>query len=146
MVTRLSTWLFLLCVLASSSAAHAVTSKSEKYEVALTKHITLHQKYPTSGKMYGLEGDVIVRIQLDREGNYVGHMFVHEKTHPVLKQAVDDMIAASSPAPKPPIDYFGENEDIIEFMLPIAFRTPENANNLAEIDRLFQQKKYEAWN
>ncbi len=132
-------------LLSSTSYAYSAGHQEESYEAKLTKYLARFQKYPVSGKLYGLEGDVIIRIQIDKSGRVPYYRIVHDSAHPTLKESIKKMIESAQPVPAPPKNYFEKNNDRVEFMLPIAFRQKQNTSNLQEIDKIFKEKIAEAW-
>ncbi|MCB2082112.1 MAG: TonB family protein [Rickettsiales bacterium] len=140
----LCTFLLLVTLSTAPLPALAQTEMAVRYETILTKHLTLHQEYPNSARLYGLEGDAIVRIQVDGEGNIPRFYFVKEAGHPILDKAVIDMLKSAQPLPKPPKSLLN-SAGVIELMFPIAFRTSMDKGSLFYIDQLFRTEAEKAW-
>lgn len=113
-------------------------TEDRAYLGALTSHIVNHQLYPTSAKLYGMEGDALVSIQVDKKGNIVNYRFIREATHPLFHDAIIDVLKASNPAPVPPRIFFQQGQELAEFMFPVAFRIGMDPSSLMKIDEEFQ--------
>lgn len=125
--------LLFTCSLPLSAAAQDAAS----YPADLTTHIVEHQKYPSSAKLYSLEGDAIISIQVDKQGNIVNYRFIRDTNHPILHDGIIAILKDSNPVPPPPADYFKDG-NLAEFMFPIAFRMGMNPESLVKIDQEFQ--------
>ena len=97
-----------------------------------------NQRYPNSAKLYGIEGDVIVKVTLNRQGFVIAHELVEEAESQVLNQAVHEMIANISPLPAAPDNYAPGDEELT-FIFPVAFRMKESEKSLYGIDKRFKQ-------
>ncbi len=134
--------LFLLAGLVFLCPSNA--RASEPYAVTLTKHLTLHQSYPADAALYAIEGDVIIRLRIEKDGEISAFSFVLDPGHPLLRESVMKMLAAASPVPAPPETLFGK-DTALDYMFPIAFRMELTPGSLIAIDRAFQQAVKEAF-
>ena len=137
--------LIALCI-ATGAPITAISQENAaiRYETALTKHLTLHQEYPNSARLYGLEGDVLLRIQVDKDGYIPQFYFIKEAGHPILDKSVIAMLQQAQPVPKPPKTILSTS-GTAEFLFPIAFRTAMDKGSLFQIDQLFRSEAEKAW-
>jgi TonB family protein len=117
---------------------------AEPYEVSLTKHMALSQRYPDDAKLYGIEGDAIVRVRVAPNGKILRYWVLEEPKHPSLKKAVADMLKRANPAPKVPKSYL-KGDPYAELIFPIAFRVHAKAGYLDDIDKRFQSNVKKAF-
>ncbi len=134
--------LTIVCM-ASVTLSQPITTHAQPtdpYVTELTRHITLNVEYPEKAKAFDMEGDAILRIRVDAEGNILRYAFVRKPGSITLEAAIHAAMRAASPVPAPPPGYISSNIGYADFMFPIAFRLEPNMENLVPIDRLFQQK------
>jgi TonB family protein len=122
-----------------------VSFAAEPYEVAITKHMALAQRYPDEAKLYGVEGDAIVRVRIAPNGKILQSWVLEEPQHPSLKKAVKDMLKRANPAPKVPKSYLN-GDPFVELIFPVAFRVHAKPGYLDDIDRRFQDTVKSAYN
>lgn len=91
-----------------------------KYEQKLALWLQKHHLYPMAARQKGLEGDAVVRIQIDRLGNIRFYELAEPTPYRLLDQAVIKMIERSDPVPPVPDDYPGEY--VLEFLVPVNFK------------------------
>jgi len=132
--------LIMLCAVwwSPSLQASETAAIEETYEARITRHIAKYQEYPESAQLYGIEGDAIVRIRIDRSGKIQGYRVIKAAGNYILDEAVVAMVKAANPTPPMP-DHYAVGEPVAEFIFPVAFRMKENMDKIVEIDRLFQK-------
>ena len=91
-----------------------------KYEQKLALWLQKNKIYPQQASDQGLEGDALVRLQIDRLGNIRFYELAEKTPHRMLDEAVIRMVERSDPVPPVPDDYPGEF--ILEFLLPVTFK------------------------
>ncbi len=134
---KIPAFLVIAALLFLYSARPASAAGEDDYLATLTKHIVTHQVYPDSAKLYGLEGDAIISIQVDRKGNILYYRFLRDASHPILHDAVIALLKDATPVPPPPARFFGKSQ-VAEFMFPLAFRIGVNPESLVPIDEEFR--------
>lgn len=90
-----------------------------KYEQLLSGWIDRHKIYPASALKQGMEGKVVLRLRISRNGKVVRSDIEHSSNHPLLDQAVLETVQRSSPMPTVPSGYPGGAQ--VEFLIPIRF-------------------------
>ncbi|MGE0723930.1 MAG: energy transducer TonB [Alphaproteobacteria bacterium] len=86
------------------------------YLARLLAWIGRHKEYPRLAREAGIEGEVLVRFQIDRVGAVVQRSIERSSGHGVLDRAVLRMIERASPVPAPPDDLAR-----LDFTVPIRF-------------------------
>ncbi len=90
-----------------------------RYEQQLSQWILKHKTYPAYARNNNLSGNVLVRIQINREGRLLNSWLELSSQHPVLDMAAKDMVQRAAPMPAIPPDYpAGER---FEFIIPVSF-------------------------
>jgi len=90
-----------------------------RYEQLISLWIQKFKLYPADAKTQGLQGDTVVRIRIDRQGNIRYYILEHSTGIPSLDRAAIDMIRRANPVPAVPNDY--PSGDLIEFLIPVNF-------------------------
>lgn len=99
------------------------TSKAEilkRYEQLLSSWIQRHKVYPDEAKQQGLQGEPIVRIRIDRQGNVRYSSLEKLTNHRLLNIAAMEMIKRANPVPAVPANYPGGQ--ILEFLIPVSYK------------------------
>lgn len=130
-------------IFSSSAFAQGESYYGEDYENVIAKHFVRYQEYPKEADLYGLEGGVIVQIQINQKGELLGYKFLKKSGYDILDAAVVRTILKSQPYPKIPASYLSGSDDA-EFIFPIVFG--DNEKMLMEIDEMFQREVKKARN
>lgn len=99
------------------------TSKAEilkRYEQLLSSWIQRHKIYPDEAKALKLEGEPIIRIRIDRQGNVRYSSLEKLADHRLLNIAAMEMIKRANPVPAVPANYPGGN--VLEFLIPVSYK------------------------
>lgn len=99
----------------NSSSAHA--DVIARYEQELSGWLERHKIYPESAALAGLDGRVIVRVQMNRQGKVLGSWIEKSSGHEILDKAVLAQVKRSDPFPAAPANYSGRN--LLEFRFPV---------------------------
>lgn len=91
-----------------------------KYEQKLALWLQQNHVYPVEARKQGMEGDAVIRMQIDRLGNVRFYELAERTPYDVLNNAVIKMVQRSDPVPPVPDDYPGDY--VIEFLLPVNFK------------------------
>ncbi len=91
-----------------------------RYEQVLSLWIERHKVYPAMAREQGMEGDAVIRIRLNREGQIILLQLEKPTPYRVLNDAIEDMVRSANPAPAVPSNYPGG--DRFEFLVPVSFR------------------------
>ena len=100
----------------TDSAAREVISK---YEQLLSGWIDRHKIYPASALKQGMEGKVVLRLRIRRNGEVVRSGIERSSGYSLLDQAVLETVTRSAPMPAVPAEYPGGAQ--LEFLIPIRF-------------------------
>lgn len=113
-------------VQASSKGGSTVGNSSAKeaemmsrYEQLISLWIEKFKLYPPEARAQGMQGETVVRIRIDRQGNIVYYILERSTGLPLLDRAAIDMIKRANPVPAVPNDY--PKADLIEFLIPVNF-------------------------
>jgi protein TonB len=90
------------------------------YEKKLALWLQKHHYYPPAARHRNLEGEAVVRLQIDRLGNIRFFELAEPTEHLMLDDAVIQMIERSDPVPPVPDSYPGDF--VIEFLIPVTFK------------------------
>lgn len=90
-----------------------------RYQDQVRAIIDSHRIYPRSARRRHLEGEAVIQIHINRDGQITGTSFVRSTGHHVLDQAVLEMVQASDPLPPMPQDIKGHS---INLEIPIGFK------------------------
>jgi TonB family protein len=91
-----------------------------RYEQLISLWIEKFKKYPDEARQDGIQGETVVRIRIDRQGNIRYHILERSTGHAILDKAAIDMVKRANPVPAVPNDY--PPGDLIEFLIPVNFR------------------------
>lgn len=90
-----------------------------RYEQKLSAWINRYKVYPPSAFQQGIQGNVLLRIRIDRAG-YIKFILIQESSgHDMLDQAVISAAKQANPVPAVPTDYPGGQ--LLEFLIPVKF-------------------------
>jgi protein TonB len=88
-----------------------------RYEQELSGWLERHKVYPESAADAGLQGRVIVRVQMNRQGKVVGSWVEKSSGHQILDKAVLAQVMRANPFPPAPATYPGSA--LLEFRFPV---------------------------
>lgn len=91
-----------------------------RYEQLLSAWIERHKIYPLEAQENGIEGSVLLRIRINRQGTIQYITVERGSGSPLLDSAVVQTARASNPVPAVPTDYPGG--DYLEFRVPMQFQ------------------------
>ncbi len=89
------------------------------YEQLISLWIQKFKIYPAEARSQGMQGETVVRIRIDRQGNIRYYVLEHSTGYQVLDRAAIDMIRRANPVPAVPADY--PKGDLMEFLIPVGF-------------------------
>ncbi len=101
----------------SSAAVRAVKSK---YERLLSGWVDRHKVYPDAAYRSKTEGEVVLRLRINRKGYVIIKSIEKSSGHDILDKAVLETVSRASPMPVVPEEYPGGKH--LEFLIPINFR------------------------
>ena len=96
------------------------------YAEICSLYISKYRFYPRLAERRGWEGDVLLEVEIDRQGNLVKADILEESRYKLLNNGAIDMVKRASPFPQPPVQLM-RNGLIIQ--IPISFRLPEVDNS-----------------
>lgn len=88
-----------------------------RYEQELSGWLERHKVYPESAADAGIQGRVIVRVQMNRKGRVVGSWVEKSSGHAILDKAVLAQVMRANPFPPAPATYPGSA--LLEFRFPV---------------------------
>jgi TonB family protein len=111
-----------------SSAAQKITISDAKtnaevmrrYEQLISLWIQKFKLYPEEARAQNMQGETVVRIRIDRQGNIIHRMLERSTGYQMLDRAALDMISRANPVPAVPHDY--PQGDLMEFLIPVTFQ------------------------
>jgi TonB family protein len=103
--------------LGNSTASHAEVMR--RYEQMISLWIQKFKLYPEEARTQGLQGETVVRIRIDRQGNVRYYILERSTGYQLLDRAAIDMIRRANPVPAVPHDY--PPGDLMEFLIPVTF-------------------------
>ena len=92
------------------------------YGGLLTKEISKHKQYPKVAQMRGWQGEVLLELQLDGNGNMLSAKVKNSSSYEALDKQALEMVKKASPFPAPPDALKGRSFVIL---VPIPFRLDE---------------------
>jgi len=113
------------------SAAPAAPSAADVARVSAAKatwrgileaHLKRFHKYPRSAERHNIEGTVLLRFRMTRDGKVLSYSVERTSEHEVLDEAALAMIERAQPLPPLPDDVPGES---IEIIIPANFNMPD---------------------
>jgi periplasmic protein TonB len=109
---------------AAPSAADVARVSAAKvtWRGILEAHLQKFHKYPRSAQRRNVEGTVLLRFRMDRNGKVLSYSIERTSEHEVLDEAALAMIERAQPLPPLPDDVPGES---IELIIPANFNIPD---------------------
>lgn len=90
-----------------------------KYGRMLARWLERHKRYPEEARQNGVKGEALVKVRIDRDGNLLEEEILKSAGHPVLDDAVHQLIARATPFPAVPDEYRAHE---VEFVVPVSFK------------------------
>lgn len=110
-------------VKAPASARGNTTEKEadlvSRYEQLISLWIEKFKKYPMEARKQNIQGETIVRIRIDRQGNIRYYILEYSTGSTILDRAAIDMVRRANPVPAVPDNY--PDADLMEFLVPVGF-------------------------
>ena len=88
-----------------------------RYEQELSGWLEKHKVFPAEAAKKGLQGRVVVRVQMNRQGKVLGSWVETSSGHDILDKAVLAQVRRADPFPKTPETYPGSA--MLEFRFPV---------------------------
>jgi protein TonB len=88
------------------------------YEALLAAWLDRHKNYPLAAQRRRQEGEVLLRVRINREGRVLSFRAQDISDHPILDAAALSMVKRAEPFPPFPDDFPGSE---FEFLLPVSF-------------------------
>ena len=105
----------------SGKTTAAYIDEKNRYIRQLGNWLSKYKKYPTIARRRNLQGDVVVRFTIDRQGRLLRHSLVKPSPHRSLNNATIKMLERASPMPAVPAALVN-NKVEFEYTIPVSFR------------------------
>ena len=102
-----------------SKTKNNLTPTIESYSVILTKAIAKQKKYPRIAQIRGWQGEIIIDLEIDGQGNLIKSKIKQRSKFKILDDEGMNMIKRASPFPKPPKEL---ESKIFNVIVPISFK------------------------
>lgn len=96
-----------------------VKKVTDSYTNQLTRAIAKQKKYPKIAQMRQWQGEVLLNIEIDPQGNLVKADILEESRYKILNNEAIDMVKRASPFPQPPEELRLKNFTVL---VPISFK------------------------
>ena len=96
-----------------------VKKVTDSYTNQLTRAIAKQKKYPKIAQMRQWQGEVLLNIEIDPQGNLVKIDILEESRYKILNNEAIDMVKRASPFPQPPEELRLKNFTVL---VPISFK------------------------
>jgi protein TonB len=96
-----------------------VKQATDSYTNQLTRAIAKQKKYPKIAQMRQWQGEVLLNIEIDPQGNLVKADILEESRYKILNNEAIDMVKRASPFPQPPEELKLKNFTVL---VPISFK------------------------
>lgn len=90
-----------------------------RYEQLISLWLQKFKKYPMQARKQNIQGETIVRIRIDRQGNIRYYILEYSTGSTILDRAAIDMVRRANPVPAVPDNY--PESDLMEFLIPVSF-------------------------
>ena len=97
----------------------AIKKTIESYSAKLTKSIARQKRYPRIAQMRGWQGEIIINLKIDGQGNLIKTKIKQGSGFKILDTEGIDMVKRASPFPKPPKEL---ESKIFNVIVPISFK------------------------
>lgn len=98
----------------------ANSKDKDRYLSQLVTWLAKHKKYPSIARRRNLQGSVLIRFKINKEGHLLSYSVVQSSPHNSLNSAAIKMIERASPLPKVPASLL-EGNDEFEYTIPVEF-------------------------
>ena len=96
-----------------------VKQATDSYTNQLTRAIAKQKKYPKIAQMRQWQGEVLLNVEIDPQGNLVKADILEESRYKILNNEAIDMVKRASPFPQPPEELRLKNFTVL---VPISFK------------------------
>jgi protein TonB len=96
-----------------------VKKVTDSYTNQLTRAIAKQKKYPKIAQMRQWQGEVLLNIEIDPQGNLIKADILEESRYKILNNEAIDMVKRASPFPQPPEELRLKNFTVL---VPISFK------------------------
>jgi protein TonB len=96
-----------------------VKKVTDSYTNQLTRAIAKQKKYPKIAQMRQWQGEVLLNIEIDPQGNLIKVDILEESRYKILNNEAIDMVKRASPFPQPPEELRLKNFTVL---VPISFK------------------------
>jgi len=103
----------------NNTASSVINETIESYSTKLTKAIARQKKYPRIAQMRGWQGEIVLNLEIDGQGNLIKSTVKKKSGFKVLDTEGINMVKRASPFPKPPK---GLESRIFNVTVPISFK------------------------
>ena len=103
----------------SNISPSAIKKSIESYSTKLTKSIARQKRYPRIAQMRGWQGEIIIDLKIDGQGNLIKSTIKKKSGFKALDTEGINMVKRASPFPKPPK---GLESRIFNVIVPISFK------------------------
>lgn len=93
---------------------------AERYEQLISAWIQKFKQYPEEARRQNMQGETLVRIRIDRQGNIHYWALEYSTGAPLLDRSAIEMVKRANPVPAVPSDY-PEGEQF-DFLIPVNFK------------------------
>ena len=97
----------------------AIKKTIESYSAKLTKSIARQKRYPRIAQMRGWQGEIIINLKIDGQGNLIKAKIKKGSGFKILDTEGMNMVKRASPFPKPPKEL---ESKIFNVIVPISFK------------------------
>ena len=97
----------------------AIKKTIESYSAKLTKAIARQKRYPRIAQMRGWQGEIIIDLKIDGQGNLIKAKIKQGSEFKILDTEGMNMVKKASPFPKPPKEL---ESKIFNVVVPISFK------------------------
>lgn len=104
---------------ASQPSPEAVKVASDSYTGQLTRAIAKQKKYPKIAQMRQWQGEVVLNVEIDPNGNLVKTDILEKSRYKILDEEAINMVKRAAPFPKPPEELQSRNFTVL---VPISFK------------------------
>jgi protein TonB len=101
------------------ASPEVVKKITDSYTNQLTRAIAKQKKYPKIAQMRQWQGEVLLNIEIDPQGNLVKANILEESRYKILNNEAIDMVKRASPFPQPPEELRLKNFTVL---VPISFK------------------------
>ena len=103
----------------SNISPSAIKKSIESYSTKLTKSIARQKRYPRIAQMRGWQGEIIIDLKIDGQGNLIKAKIKKGSGFKILDTEGMNMVKRASPFPKPPKEL---ESKIFNVIVPISFK------------------------